>query len=226
MIKLGKVANAPIILTKNLLIYAGIITGLNIFDGLSSVLPTLLAIVAIAGCVLLHEIGHVLAGRRVGVRTERITLNFFGGIAEPNPYDWHALMDRPKDAIFVWICGPAVNLAIICLFWPISLGLSALSWHTLANYAEFVCMFNAYMMVFNLLPLFPLDGGGILYSILRMFKPKHLAIRVASVVSMVGSVLLFLVAIYFKLFVAALIAAAVFFQAKKAPTSGLFDDYY
>ena len=220
MIRLGKIFNAPIILTDNLMIYAGVYAAYTAFtSGISAAVMLLLAMVAIGVCVLLHELGHVAAGRRFGVRTANITLNFFGGIAASHPYDWYRLMDRPRQAAIVWFCGPLVN----GLIWLALTGIMAvLPSPTLVGYLDWVRTFNIVMAVFNLLPLYPLDGGGLFYCFLRAFTGKLKAIKIASVVSMIGCAGLLLLAVKFHALIAGLIVLMIAYEAYKAPRSALF----
>jgi len=220
MIRLGKVAGAPIILTGNLLLYAGIYILITLMQsGVEPAFMTLLGIVAVATCVLLHEIGHVLAAKRYGIRPINITLNFFGGIASNDPNDWRTLMDRPGRSALIWFCGPLVNILIalaltpIIMYCPVPAITSALSW---------VRTFNLGMAVFNLLPIYPMDGGGILYSFLRMVTTKARAIRVTSVIGIIGAIGLLALAIYLKAFVMGIIAVFILVSAAQAPKSGLF----
>lgn len=228
MIKLGKIYNAPIILTSNFLMYTGIYVGVTLFQsGIHTALMTVLAIAAIAGCVLLHEIGHLTAGVRYNVRPVNITLNFFGGIASSDPYDWRKLMDRPKQAMVVWVCGPLVNIGLIGILSLAIFGLGKLSGTTpyiatIIDCLAFMRIFNLGMAVFNLLPLYPMDGGGILYSICRLYTTKAKAIKIASIVSMIGCVLIFLAALYYHAWVLAIIMIFIFLEAKGASRSPLF----
>lgn len=220
-LRIGKVVGAPIIITWNLFVYIGVYCLFALFrSGVGSALNTLLAATFIASCVLLHEIGHALAGNHFGVRPVDIKLNFFGGMASNDPNDWRSLMDRPKQAIVVWLCGPLVNIfldTVISLIMPLFAGhptiYGDLAWARNVNFI---------LAAFNLLPFYPLDGGGILYSVLRIYMSKAKAIRIASIVSMIGAVGLVLLAFKFHVFVAGLIAVFIFLAALHAPKSSTF----
>lgn len=220
-LKLGKVFGAPIILTENLMIYALVICGFTAFQsGIQSALMALLAIVSIGACVLLHEIGHLAAGKHYGIRPINISLNFFGGIASSEAQDWYRLMDQPKKAMVVWVCGPLVNAVI---YGVLTIAMLALApYPTLVADIAWLRFFNLAMMIFNLLPIYPLDGGGIFYSILRCWTTKAKAIRVASIVGMIGAVAILIAAIQYRAIVAGLIAIVIFLNARAAPKSPLF----
>ncbi len=119
-------------------------------------------IFAIFGCVLLHELGHALAARRFGIRTHDITLLPIGGLAR-----LERMPTRPWQEIAIALAGPAVNLLIAAaLIVGLSLApafgsfsaFSLLSGSWLTNLA----MVNIGLLVFNLLPAFPMDGGRVL----------------------------------------------------------------
>jgi Zn-dependent protease/CBS domain-containing protein len=113
-------------------------------------------------CVVLHELGHAIVARSMGMPIRGITLFLFGGVAE--------LGDEPVSAgteFVMAIAGPAVSLVL-----AIVLGVLAwVGYHSdwipeiviVLGYLAFV---NATVLVFNLIPAFPLDGGRVLRSIL------------------------------------------------------------
>jgi Zn-dependent protease len=110
--------------------------------------------------VLLHEFGHCLAGRYYGIEAQNVTLYPFGGVA---------LMKMPtssKQEIVVALAGPAVNVALIPLLW-------------LCNYAyphdliKQICDLNLVILCFNLLPVFPMDGGRVFRALLALLLKDH-----------------------------------------------------
>lgn len=119
-------------------------------------------LLALFGIVLLHEFGHALACRSVGGRANRVVLWLLGGAAmvEPPP--------RPGAVLWAVAAGPLVNFVLA----PILLGLAIASTVTFGPDAD-VSLFlkvmtalNIVLFVFNLLPIYPLDGGQILYALL------------------------------------------------------------
>lgn len=106
------------------------------------------------GSVLLHELGHALVARRLGVRVSGIELSFFGGAAK--------MIDMPRTArheIAIAAAGPAVSLALAGL----GLGLGvAFGSYTLAV----IGTINLIIAGFNLIPALPMDGGRILRALL------------------------------------------------------------
>ncbi len=136
-------------------------------------------IIAVAAVLLffvslvLHELGHALTARRLGIGISGIDLWFFGGVAKMTRDT-----DSPGTEFKVAAAGPAVTLAIVALCLGISLVLSesgdAIEVATLSGDAEvtpafaligYLAFINAAVLVFNLIPAFPLDGGRIARSI-------------------------------------------------------------
>jgi Zn-dependent protease len=148
---------------------------------------------ALFAIVLLHEFGHSLACRSVGGRADRIVLWPLGGVAYVDP--------PPRPGAMLWsiAAGPLVNallLPLLSLVW-----LLALSQHwaaALPNLAQFITalMFiNLVLLVFNLLPIYPLDGGQILRSLLWFAVGRARSLLIASSIGLVAVALLLLFAI-------------------------------
>ena len=126
---------------------------------------------ALFGSVVLHELGHALAARRVGVPTRDITLLPIGGVAR-----LESIPENPKHELLVAVAGPAVTVAIaLALYLALrAAGLSVLPGAGVAETASggaFVAQLmwvNITLLVFNLLPAFPMDGGRVLRAALAM----------------------------------------------------------
>lgn len=131
-------------------------------SGLYGVFGDLLWIMAIFLCVVLHEFGHALTARKFGIATRDITLLPIGGVARL------ARMPRdPLQELLVSLAGPAVNLiiaVILYVFLIVSDAFSPLSNITVlsGSFFERLMAVNIFLMIFNLLPAFPMDGGRIL----------------------------------------------------------------
>lgn len=139
-------------------------------------------ILSIFGCVLLHEFGHAIAARRYGIPTPTITLLPIGGVAQ-----LQRMPDEPREELVVAIAGPLVNVAIAGAIW-LFLGPSA-DVGALARIDEQqigllhkLFAINVFLVVFNLVPAFPMDGGRILRAILAMRLPYGSATRIAATV--------------------------------------------
>ena len=111
--------------------------------------------------VLLHELGHALAGRARGVEVEHITLFIFGGIAQARDE-----ARRPLDEFLLTAAGPLASVALAGAFHGVRL--AAETWGAPApavTVLGFLALLNFVLAVFNMIPGFPLDGGRIFRSI-------------------------------------------------------------
>jgi Zn-dependent protease/predicted transcriptional regulator len=129
------------------------------------------------GCVLLHELGHALTARRFGVATHDIILLPIGGVAR-----LERMPEKPSQEILVALAGPAVNVAIALVLGAIMvafrMSLDRLS--ITGGLVESLLYINAVIVIFNLIPAFPMDGGRVLRALLAMRLPFVRATRIAS----------------------------------------------
>jgi Zn-dependent protease len=135
-------------------------------------------------CVLLHEFGHALTARRYGVDTKDIIISPVGGIAR--------LVSMPQESLaefWVAIMGPAVNvaiallLAIIISLTPLSFmptGTAATVFNEIQNMFPLLMWMNIGLVIFNLIPAFPMDGGRVLRSLLTLRWSLLQSTRIAS----------------------------------------------
>jgi tetratricopeptide (TPR) repeat protein/Zn-dependent protease len=146
----------------------------------SSLAWNILEYVALFGIVVLHEFGHALACRQVGGQADRIVLWPLGGVAFVNP------PPRPGPTLWSIAAGPLVNVALV----PVTVGLWWLAakegWfgsHPDAyRFIRSMAAINLVLLIFNLLPIYPLDGGRILQSLLWIFLGRSRSMRVATVI--------------------------------------------
>lgn len=139
-------------------------------------------IVLIFLCVLLHELGHVFAARRYGVRTRDVTLWPFGGIAS-----MERMPDKPSEELIVAVAGPAVNVAIAAILllwlWPRLDVESLLKIEDPAvSLAVKVAGANIILVAFNMIPAFPMDGGRVLRALLAMRMGNARATEMAATI--------------------------------------------
>ena len=131
-----------------------------------------LLICALFFCVLLHEFGHVLAAKFYGIKTPDITLWPIGGIAR-----LERMPRKPFEELVVAICGPLVNVVIaVILGLILTLRMEDMNGTSFAepgHFLEKLMALNIWMVMFNLIPAFPMDGGRILRAFLTMFTGDY-----------------------------------------------------
>ncbi len=129
-------------------------------------------------CVLLHELGHSVVAKASGIPVNKVTLFIFGGVAQManDP-------TRPLVELKVALAGPAVSIALAALCVGLSRFLAGHAPdHVIgAAIVRYLAMVNIALVVFNLLPGLPLDGGRILRAIVWAVSGNlHTATRLAS----------------------------------------------
>jgi Zn-dependent protease len=160
--------------------------------------------------VLLHEFGHAFAARTFGIRTPDITLYVIGGVARLT-----RIPDKPWQELIVAVAGPLVNVVIyFVLRGAIHLGQAqdpeSLEIELLARVANY----NWLLLVFNLIPAFPMDGGRVLRSLLAMLMPYLRATQIAARLGQ-GLAVLFAVYGFFRDPFLVFIALFVFYGAQQ-----------
>jgi Zn-dependent protease len=134
--------------------------------------------------VLMHEFGHVLACRQVGGRADQIVLWPLGGVAYVAP------PSRPGATLWSIAAGPLVNVALLPVFFGLSYVDYLAQWREhypdLHNFIRTVGIINLSLLCFNLLPVYPLDGGQILRALLWYPLGKARSLMAATVVGFVG----------------------------------------
>jgi Zn-dependent protease len=147
--------------------------------------------------VTMHEFGHALACRSVGGRAEQIVLWPLGGVAYVNP------PPRPGATLWSIAAGPLVNAVLFPLLTILAVQSRALSWsEDLPSHLVFIrsiWAINVGLLIFNLLPIYPLDGGQILRALLWFPLGRARSLMATAVIGFIG--------------VAGLVALAVWMQS-------------
>lgn len=167
------------------------------------VLFNLQFILAVMICVLFHEMGHMLAAKKFGIKTTKMVLLPVGGISTVDK-----TTQSPKEELLITLAGPLVNIIIaVLLFFVIPvrdyMGYNFLEYFTflnefsVRNFFFFLFVVNVALAVFNLIPAFPLDGGRILRAVLDVKLTRVKATRVATTISHGIAILLLLMGLLF-----------------------------
>lgn len=161
----------------------------------SSIIWNIAEYVALFLIVMLHEFGHALACRQVGGRANQIVLWPLGGVAYVDP------PQRPGATLWSIAAGPLVNVALTPILGALYFGLApALGWTSNARdlnhllYAVF--WINVGLLAFNILPIYPLDGGQILRSLLWFVMGRGRSLLVATILGFVGVAGFFILALW------------------------------
>lgn len=194
--RLGTFLGVPIFVSASWLIFALLVTVvytriiLSIGPVFVQALAFALGMALMWGIsVLLHELGHVAAGRIMGSRVYRVEIGFLGGATETSTSD-----ERPGEEFWVSIAGPAVSMVLAAPgLISASVG-STLSFGATGAWGLLIGTFtlsNLVVAVFNMLPGLPLDGGRVLVALLWKLRGNQFAAsRLASTVGQVIAVLL------------------------------------
>jgi Zn-dependent protease len=181
-VKVGKLLGIDVYLHFTFLLLLGFLafTYWRATQRLEAALAGVGFFVALFGCVLLHELGHALMARRFGVKTRDITLLPIGGVAR-----LERMPEKPMQEFWVALAGPAVNVVIAA-------GLFAWLWLTRTlvpmeqlsvtggSLLERLMAVNLFLVAFNLLPAFPMDGGRVLRSLLATRLGRRRATAIAA----------------------------------------------
>jgi Zn-dependent protease len=144
--------------------------------------------------VTLHEFGHALACRQVGGTANKIVLWPLGGVAYIDP--------PPRPAATLWsiAAGPLVNVVLAGAFYPLTMW----AWHsgwTITSPNAYTLLWSVWainlgLLVFNLLPIYPLDGGQILSAVLWFVLGRARSLKVVAMLGLLGAIGLIVAALW------------------------------
>ncbi|MCB1057021.1 MAG: site-2 protease family protein [Acidobacteria bacterium] len=191
--KLGTLAGIPVYVHVTFFLILPYVAYATARDqGTARIGGAILLVLALFGCIVLHELGHALTARRYGVKTRDIILLPIGGVAR-----LERMPREPLQELWVAMAGPAVNVVIALILggWLAATGAAmdpeAVS-QAFAQGRSFLLQLlaaNVLIVLFNLLPAFPMDGGRMLRALLATRIDYVKATRVAAGI---GQVMAFL----------------------------------
>ena len=132
-----------------------------IIPGLGTFTYILMGVISAAllfACVLIHELSHSYTSNKLGLDIKEITLFIFGGVAKLTKEP-----DDPMTELKIAVAGPAASIALAAIFWVLMQIANAFSiYPVLSAIFEYLAMINMVLVIFNMIPGFPLDGGRVL----------------------------------------------------------------
>src|ERR1700687_591729 len=150
----------------------------------SSITWNVLEYLALFLIVMIHEFGHALACRQVGGRADQIVLWPLGGVAYVDP------PPRPGATLWSIAAGPLVNVVLVpILLVAVIVGRSSGWPQTMPDFYRLVraiSFINLGLLIFNILPIYPLDGGQILRSLLWFVLGRARSLMVATIIGLIG----------------------------------------
>jgi Zn-dependent protease/CBS domain-containing protein len=213
---IAKVAGIKIFIhwTFFLLIFWIIASNIRAGNNTQQIMYSLVFIMTIFFCIVLHELGHALTAKRFNYKTKDIILLPIGGMAR-----MEELPENPKQELLIAIAGPLVNVVIAVILYPF------INWEAVKesmttafvlgknNFLFSLLSVNISLVLFNLIPAFPMDGGRMLRAILSMQMDRVKATAIAARTGQIFSVIFFILGIFYNPFLI-LIALLIFITAQ------------
>jgi Zn-dependent protease/predicted transcriptional regulator len=169
--KIGRVAGINVFMHATFVLLIAFVVFVFWFQGhsVARTLMGVLFVMAIFVCIILHELGHALTARRYGIRTRDIILLPIGGVAR-----LERMPENPLEELRVALAGPAVNVVLAAGLFALlaaagslpSLGDFFNISLTGGSFLTRLMAVNVWLVGFNLLPAFPMDGGRVLRALL------------------------------------------------------------
>jgi Zn-dependent protease/CBS domain-containing protein len=181
-LKIGRYAGIDVYMHVTFLLLVSWVALLHWKQGqsITAVVAGVAFILTVFLCVVLHEFGHALTARRYGIKTRDIILLPIGGVAR-----LERLPTNPLQELWVALAGPAVNVVIafgLFLWLNLTASLEPIQKLTVTTgpFLERIMAVNLFLVGFNMIPAFPMDGGRVLRAILATRKEYSQATQIAA----------------------------------------------
>ncbi len=185
-VALGRVFGIPLRLETSAFLVLAMLGLGSARGGPMAMFAGLLYAVAVFASILVHELGHALAARRAGLGVVEIVLHGFGGLTR------FTRPPNPRTGVGITLAGPGAGLALGAVAFGLFLvgvvspvGVPRMFEELLVQLATI----NLFWSLFNLVPMYPLDGGQVLYYLLARRMPAGVAMRNVAIVGLVAAVL-------------------------------------
>ena len=196
--------------------------GISAGAGVRGVIFGTLVLLAVFGCVILHELAHAVTAMHYGLRVRDITLLPIGGVARVE----HAPL-TPRAEMAIAIAGPGMNILIATALTPLVILIAAARQidHPLtvilyaddispAGFLLYLWIANLLLAIFNLIPAFPMDGGRVLRAGIALFRGRLTATRIAVGIGYMFAVLLTVVGLWAGDFLMPLVSVFILVAAR------------
>lgn len=185
-LSLGRLLGVPVFVNWTALLILAIIVLQRDTSSPAAMAGAALYGLAVLGSILVHEMGHAAMGRRLGLAPQGIVIHGFGGLCA------YGRAPRGREGVLSSAAGPAAGLSLGLAVWAVALVAGAALPAPITRLLHEVVWFNLFWSVFNLLPMWPLDGGHVLWHALRI---RISAPRAWQITRAVGIALAILVAL-------------------------------
>lgn len=189
--------------------------------GASAAVQSIVFILLVFFCVTLHEFGHIMMARHFGVNTPQVILSPIGGIAA-----MERMPEKPGQELLVALAGPLVNVAIGAVLLAAGTsfaGLGTQSFDSL-TLAQRLLLVNVMLVLFNLIPAFPMDGGRVLRAVLAMNMGPLRATALAARIGQGFAVLFFVLGLVWNP-VLMFVGVFIYFAAGAEEQQAAFTDF-
>jgi Zn-dependent protease len=220
---IGRIAGTDIRLHFTFLLFL-VWIGLSDYlrGGPAAALDSIVFILLVFLCVTLHEFGHIAMARRFGIRTPQVILSPIGGIAS-----MERMPEKPAQELIVALAGPLVNVVIALLLMALFglglTGITALDFDT-ATLAERLLVVNIMLVLFNMVPAFPMDGGRVLRAVLAMNLGAPRATALAARIGQGFAFLFVLLGLFYNP-ILVLVGVFIYFAAASEEQSATFTGF-